>query len=114
MSKTTVTHQKRMPLGWVNRGGRSYPAFICSVTGKPITPENPGVLHWHPVTGAMVVLSDEAEDRGIEPSLPDGEGLNSMEIDVLSQMLYENSAGKVGTPSNRVTGKTVRVLRDEM
>ena len=89
---TTLTHKAGMPIGWVNQNGRSYPVFVCSKTGRPISPDNPGTMYWDPDTGDLVVLSDEAEAKHGEPGLP-----YTAELDVFSLQLFVNTAGAVGS-----------------
>ena len=91
-----VTHKPGMPIGWVNRDGRNLPVFVCSRTGKPISPDNPGTLYWDPQTGEMVVLSNAAEMKHGEPNLP-----YSTELDVHSLALFLNTAGADGSESQR-------------
>jgi hypothetical protein len=92
-SKGTVTHKSGMPFGWVNKDGKNLPAFICSKSGKPITPDRPGTLYWNPDSGDMLVLSDEAEAhcdmREIARAFP-----YTTELDVHSLYLFKNTERK--------------------
>ena len=87
-----LSHKAGMPIGWVNQGGRNMPVFVCSKTGRPISPENPGTIYWDPGTGDLVVLSDEAEAKHGEPGLP-----CCTELDVHSLALFINTAGADGS-----------------
>jgi hypothetical protein len=98
-----LTHKTGMPIGWVNRDGRNLPVFVCSKTGKPISPENPGTLYWDPETGDMVVLSEAAEAKHGEPDLP-----YSTELDVHSLALFLNTAGADGSESQRAARENLK------
>ena len=96
----SITHKKDMPFGWLNRDGRNLPAFICSKTGHPISPQNPGTLYWNPESGKMVVLSQTAEDQFVKP---DSKHFPcTTELDVHSLDLFQNTAGPDGSESQRI------------
>ena len=87
---SSIIHKKGMPLGWVSAQGKTFPAFICSITGKAIEPDNPGTLYWDPKSGEMIVLSDEGENEA--RNLP-GSEFNPTELDLLSYYLLQNTVG---------------------
>lgn len=108
--ETTISHQPGMPFGWVNRDCRSMPCFVCGVTGKPISPTNPGTLYWDAETGAMCVRSEEAEIAHGEPISSNGVGLNCIAVHILSQFLHENTAGRLGTAAHDETRRAANDL----
>ncbi len=93
------THKKGMPLGWVNRDGKTMPCFVCSHTGKPITPQNPGMIYWNRDTGDILVLSDKAEDQ---IGVPDGYDV-SVALGEYSLYLFRNTVGPDGSQSQART-----------
>lgn len=92
-----ITHKSGMPIGWLNRDGMNLPVFVCSKTRKPITPDTPGILHWNPDTGDMLVLSHEAED--CYGDIDSNAFPYSTEIDVHSLYLFFNTVGPDGSAS---------------
>ncbi len=102
-----LTHKAGMPMGWVNKDGKNIPVFVCSKTGKPISPENPGMVYWDPETGDTIVLSEEAEDRYGEP-----QNMLSTELDTHSYYLFLNTAGQNGSSSQKETIQRAELLQD--
>lgn len=87
-----IIHKKGEKIGWVvDINGKSCPHFFCSVTNKPITPENPGMIYWNPSNGDLVILSHKGEDKTKNSDLS---GYYSQAIDVLSYYIFHNSTPK--------------------